>query len=294
MHTKSKTRLMVIWIVLCLVVLSVATTTLIYADAQLSQTVDMGINYSAPSTNADIFSYLTLELGSGGKSYYITDCSTSISGEVIIPKQYNNKPITGIEHNAFYSCSKITSLVIQENITYISPVKAFGYCFSLEKITVKSNNPVYYSEGNCIIERATKTLVLGCSESDFPNDIKIIGMCAFYGCTKWSMGKTLPSSCECIYAYAFCYCTNLECLLFNSDSKLKRIETRAFEGCNKFSFYWLGSNFPSWQINIEDGAGNKTEYTKILRSSYSSQTAYNSAMSTFLTSTYKEYHWDKI
>ena len=52
---------------------------------------------------------------------------------------------------------------------------------SIKSITVEEGNPIYHSAGNCLIETATKKLVLGSDNSVIPNDgsVTSIGMDAF-------------------------------------------------------------------------------------------------------------------
>lgn len=73
----------------------------------------------------------------------------------------------------------ITSIHFPSTVTSWS-----GYALrisdSLQSITVDTRNTVYYSQNNCMIESATKTLVVGCFKSTIPNDIKIIGHSAFW------------------------------------------------------------------------------------------------------------------
>lgn len=49
----------------------------------------------------------------------------------------------------------------------------------LEAITVSPDNPVYYASRNCLIEKKTNKLVLGCSNSIIPDSAEIIGEDAF-------------------------------------------------------------------------------------------------------------------
>lgn len=53
-------------------------------------------------------------------------------------------------------------------------------CYGLESISVEEGNPYYYCENDCLIEKETKTLVLGCKNSIIPNGIKKIDNVAFY------------------------------------------------------------------------------------------------------------------
>ncbi len=86
-----------------------------------------------------------------------------------------------IEDMAFAGCANITEIVIPKNVTYIGK-QAFTYC-NLSSITVDNLNTIYYSVHNCLIERLTKTLVLGTANCIIPDDgsVEVIGYSAFYG-----------------------------------------------------------------------------------------------------------------
>lgn len=58
----------------------------------------------------------------------------------------------------------ITSIEINNTTRHIDLLAFFG-CIDLASIVVDSSNLVYKSEGNCIIEKATNTLILGCKNS---------------------------------------------------------------------------------------------------------------------------------
>ena len=77
-------------------------------------------------------------------------------------------------------------LVFPEDMTDIADefYMSLGETDDIETIEVEADNPYYHSAGNCLIETATKTLVLGCKNSVIPDDGSVtkIGKCAFNGC----------------------------------------------------------------------------------------------------------------
>ncbi len=129
----------------------------------------------------------------------------------------------------------------------------FEECTNLKKITVAEGNPRFYSVGNCIINRETGELVLGCNTSVIPNDGSVksigayvfagcnglksivipegvveIGHGAFYGCTSLREVK-LPESLERIGESAFGRCTALEDIEIGENVKM--IIWGSFSGC---------------------------------------------------------------
>ena len=79
--------------------------------------------------------------------------------------------VTAIGQSAFDGCSGLTSITITAGVTEIGPY-AFSDCSGLTNISVSENNPIYYSEGNCLIEKERKWMILGCQSSEIPSDVK--------------------------------------------------------------------------------------------------------------------------
>lgn len=121
------------------------------------------------------------------------------------------------------------TLVIPESVTYLD-YEFIGYCPNLTQITVAENNPVYRSEGNCIIEKATGTVVKGCNTSVIPQGIKAIGPCAF----KWFQAEeiVIPHGVEIIYEEAFLESTVKKVVLPDT---LTEIRGSAFKECHSLA-----------------------------------------------------------
>ena len=120
--------------------------------------------------------------------------------------------LTSINLSAFFGCSNLKSINIPKGVTSIGS-SAFSSCIGLEAITVSEENTVYYSVGNCLIEKATKTLVFGCKNSILPEDLLAIGDYAFEYNTSLT-NLTIPKNVTSIGTNAFLACSNLKSVIF--------------------------------------------------------------------------------
>ncbi len=142
---------------------------------------------------------------------------------------------------AINGCANLTNIVLGGGIISIGPY-AFSGCSNLTSITVASENTVYHSEGNCLIETASGTLLLGCKNSVIPNGVASIGVCAFINCSSLTI-IIIPES-------------------------ITSIGNSAFSGCNGLtSVYYKGSS-ENWD-NISIGQYGNTYLTNAARYYYS-------------------------
>ena len=185
--------------------------------------------------------------------------------------------VTSIGEYAFYNCASIEQFNLPDSVESIGNY-AFGKCVSLETVslseslatlgnwvfascnslinlTISPQNANYYSAGNCIIERGTHTLVLGCLGSIIPNDdtIKIIGHHAFAS-QETLVSITLPDSVTTIETYAFDGCSSLvsvELGIF-----FTTFERRSFTNCPSIEYF----TYPGTTADFNSCVDQDTDY----------------------------------
>lgn len=117
--------------------------------------------------------------------------------------------VTTIGESAFAECESLKDFHIPKSVTSIGE-KAFYGCKSLKSVTVAEDNPVFEVKGNCLIDKTTKTLVLGFNDSVIPTDgsVEIIGNYAFALCESID-NIVIPDSVISIGNYAFSNCIGI-------------------------------------------------------------------------------------
>ncbi len=100
--------------------------------------------------------------------------------------------------------------------------KTFFDCPSIGAITVEEDNPFYYCDGTCLVERQSKKIIFGFSESiPTSSDVTAIGASAFLSCKKLFKIE-IPSNIASIGQDAFAACGRL-------------IEVKIQNGCREIS-----------------------------------------------------------
>lgn len=143
------------------------------------------------------------------------------AADVTIPSRYKGKPVTVIDHAAFYNNSAVTSVTIPDSVTAI-PDYAFGFCSQLTNISI-------------------------------PNSVTFIGFSAFNSCTSLE-SITLPSSLSTIQSYAFYNCGNLKTIRI--PVSVTSIGNYAFDVCPSLMTVTYPGSKTQWDDNITKGSNN--------------------------------------
>lgn len=141
------------------------------------------------------------------------------AADVTIPSRYKGKPVTMIDHAAFFN-SVVTSVTIPDSVTSI-PDSAFGFCSQLTNISI-------------------------------PNSVTYIGFSAFNSCTSLK-SITLPSSLSTIQSEAFYNCGNLETIRI--PVSVTSIGNYAFDVCPSLMTVTYPGSKTQWDA-ITKGSNN--------------------------------------
>ena len=117
----------------------------------------------------------------------------------------------------FEGCSSLTSVIIPKNIKEIG-YRAFYGCKNLVSLQVEDGNTTYDSRDNCnaIIETATNSLVVGCSNTTFPQSVTHIADLAFAG--NYSLSEiTIPNTITSMGGGVFYNCTSLQKIVLSEN-----------------------------------------------------------------------------
>ena len=116
---------------------------------------------------------------SADRTYYIVENSgTTCRSEMVIPREYNGKPVRELATNAFYNCTALTKITLPDTITKIG-MSAFSGCTALTGITIP--------DGVTHIEENAFAGCVGITTVTIPSSVTYIGYSAFYSCSLTSV-----------------------------------------------------------------------------------------------------------
>ncbi len=235
-------------------------------SSTLSESSDEPKNEEPISGEFDSTRYMRYTLNDDGESYTAYPSGLpDVVKKLVFPGEYMGLPVTVIDGGLgersvetivisegvkeiltdFDYCTGLKNIYIPASVVYI-PMGTFncratmgghGHIKSnvIEKIVVAEGNPCYYVDGNCLIEKNSQKIILGCNSSALPTDgsVKSIGYAAFANCHLIET-VILPKSIIEIEASAFDNCDNLKKMYITSsvseDNKVVNFDPEAVFG----------------------------------------------------------------
>lgn len=171
----------------------------------------------------------------------ITEIPSYAFGECIALESVSFQDgVITLGQSIFSGCVNLTEISLPKTVASIDPF-TFMDCATLRSITLSNGNPYYHVSGNCLIETASKTLMVGCSNGVIPTDgtVTRIGPYAFYN-RNWLTSIELPDSIISIGDHAFVSCYNLKEVILGSN--VTEIEGRPFDQCQQLeTIYYKGT-----------------------------------------------------
>lgn len=181
-------------------------------------------------------------------------------GGTIIPRT-----CTVIAPTSLMDCYGMESMFINKDLVNIEVPTPIWGCPDLESIVVEEGNPIYASPNNCnaIIDMQNEALILGCSNTVIPSNVKIISDVAFFN-NKKLKSIVIPEGVEALYSQTFTGCENLEEV--SLPSTLTYMAGNDFSQCNLKSIHipngierLMGSFWNNSNLSTVTGGKNLVE-----------------------------------
>ena len=206
------------------------------------------------------FDYLKYTITDGEVT--ITNCDSSISGELTIPETIEGYPVTNIGFRAFENCKLLTKIILPNSIVRIN-VMSFENCTNLKDITFSENITEILSAAfsgctslsnislpdsiTSIGENAFANTAYYNDDSNWENDVLYIGKYLIEAKEDLSSSYVIKSGTRIIADRAFAMCLNLTQITIPDSTII--IGSYAFQGTGL-----IDVTFPSSISNIGDYA----------------------------------------
>lgn len=180
--------------------------------------------------------------------------------EVIIPSEYDSKPVVGISENAFSGEKSIKKLVIPRTIAEISE-NSFKGCDGVEDLTAPASALAYVPVNALVRVKVTSGDIPGeafkncahLSAVQLSDGVASVGDYAFHSCAELK-SAVFPESVKSIGAYAFSSCAKLENVSLSDG--ICKIGAHAFYGCAALTGVTLPGKLQTVETGVFGGCVN--------------------------------------
>ena len=191
--------------------------------------------YSDPDQNDEVLITGFTKGAGGGEEAYTNNDETII--KLVVPKQSKDgKNIKGIGDKAFRNRTKLTKLVLQDNIIQLG-ISAFSECTGITNLTLPITiNEFKYVFNGCTAISKVK-LIKGKDGNTEGAEFSIVSSYAnYYAYTPWYISKSenidieIEAGITKIGSFMFNDCTNLKKIVF--PDSITNVGANAFKSCN--------------------------------------------------------------
>ena len=202
----------------------------------------------------------------------INKCKLNEIKVLDLVSEFKDLNVISLNYNALDNCQNITEVVIPKSLVNIER-STFNNCNVLKKITVENGNPRFMSGNyNALIDKKTKSLILGAGDTIIPEGVTTIKDGAFMY-NKALRTIKIPSTVTYIEINAFWYAENL--VAIELPKSIKHIESSVFGNSGLSVVYYEGTEADFKKIYVGESSNNSINRALIRYNSKMESESYN-------------------
>ncbi len=232
-----------------------------------------GLNEGTVGTNTNVYDGsrgLVYKASDDGGYAVLVDIGYCTDTDITVATAYNGLPVKAVRFGALSRCDSVESITFPDNVEEIGvrvlsecpnlkrvylgagvkliDLHAFSEC-DLDEIVISPENPHLIFRDGCVIDTASKTLILGIRGAVIPADgsVERIGSSAFSGIQDVA-SLIIPEGIKEICSFAFEGC-DLERIAL--PKSIEKLGTSAFRDCKYLKSFDLGgySELPDYSLD---------------------------------------------
>jgi hypothetical protein len=248
-----------------------------------------GLNEGTVGTNINVYDGsrgLVYKASDDGSYAVLVDIGYCTDTDITVATAYNGLPVKAVRFGALSRCDAVESVTFPDNVEEIGvrvlsecpnlkriylgagvrliDLHAFSEC-DIEEIVISPENPHLVCRDGCVIDTATKTLILGIRGAVIPGDgsVERIGYSAFSG-RRGISSLIIPEGIKEICSFAFEGCDVERIALPKS---IEKLGTSTRRDCKYLKSFDLGgySDLPDYSLDGCDALREVTGLENVTR-----------------------------